>query len=526
MVMTVKDDLKFNVDKRTSRKENAEDFKAGIKSYRRSLRNRPPSRPHPKLANNAMPFKVYVRKRPIFEHELQKGEYDTVTCVDSHTITTHKCNMKPDLKHMFITHKSHSVHGVFDEEATNSDVYEVVARPLLDTALSGNTATLLMYGQTGSGKTHTITGVTQEAAFELFHNLPKQADLVFSSLELVGNQCYDLLNNRAPLKLRDDEQGQVQIMGLKYSPPMRSPEELLQWIEASQAARKSAHTHINASSSRSHLFNRLTIRLWVSRSRQPEEAVLSLVDLAGSERNQDTFWHDADRRKESAQINSSLSVLKQCIRLQTANSNRRALTDKHVPYRQSELTRLLKDSFTDPNAESALIATVSPNGTDTEHALDTLAHATVMASTDDLVRSQEQEVPIGLAHQVATRNGTRAPERRIIPPNRWTADEVQQWLHHVSEGLANVPSGTDGKQLVRLSEKRFVQICRGDQEVGHMVFQALQDQVKSINSDKVASAKASREAQIEHKHTQAVNSAGLRHVKAPKAPTRVASTYF
>ena len=315
MVLGMKDDLKFNVDKRTSRKENAEDFQAGIWQYRQSLRKRQiqgASAPL-KLPTGAMPFKVFARKRPIFDHELAKGEYDTVTCEDQQCVTVHKCNMKPDLKHMYISHKSHYLHGVFSERASNRDVFEHVAGPLLDAACSGHTgafcsglflvlffflprvgpscsplhhlcifpfqrfyspsniltpplrkhrnqplivfcaghghegdssygpllggqvvlavpalpshhcnfmytATLLMYGQTGSGKTHTINGVLEFAAEELFRRSPRGAQISLSSLELCGNQCFDLLNDRQPLHLREDSSGLVNVAGLVHSP--------------------------------------------------------------------------------------------------------------------------------------------------------------------------------------------------------------------------------------------------------------------------------------------------------------------
>ena len=105
------------------------------------------------------------------------------------------------------------------------------------------------------------------------------------------------------------------------------------------------------------------------------------------------------------QINSSLAVLKQCIRLQTScNNNARKRSFSHVPYRESELTRLLKDSFTSPHACSALIATISPNGTDTEHTLDTLAHATTMASAESFVRTQDK---VFLLLRIGRRRGHR-----------------------------------------------------------------------------------------------------------------------
>ena len=93
-----------------------------------------------------------------------------------------------------------------------------------------------------------------------------------------------------------------------------------------------------------------------------------------------------------------------------------------------------------------------------------------------------QVVDIGLAQQLRT--GTKTPQQRVVPPNRWSAAEVQQWLHHISRGCARVPKGTDGKQLVRMSEVRFVQACNGDRNMGATIFESLQEQIRMINDNK------------------------------------------
>lgn len=91
------------------------------------------------------------------------------------------------------------------------------------------------------------------------------------------------------------------------------------------------------------------------------------MDLAGSERGSDTKSHNSQRRAESADINTSLLSLKECIR---------ALGQKsaHVPYRGSKLTLILKDCFS-PNSKTTMIATVSPGASSTDHSLNTLRYA-------------------------------------------------------------------------------------------------------------------------------------------------------
>jgi kinesin family protein 2/24 len=98
---------------------------------------------------------------------------------------------------------------------------------------------------------------------------------------------------------------------------------------------------------------------------------LSLVDLAGSERGNDTKSHNSQRRTESAEINTSLLALKECIRALEDNK----MGNKHVPYRASKLTLILKDCFTSALAKTTMIATVSPGASSADHTLNTLRYA-------------------------------------------------------------------------------------------------------------------------------------------------------
>ena len=81
---------------------------------------------------------------------------------------------------------------------------------------------------------------------------------------------------------------------------------------------------------------------------------LSLIDLAGSERGNVTE-NRGIRLREGAKINTSLLALANCIN---------ALGDKtkkgfFVPFRDSKLTRMLKDSL-GGNCKTVMIATCSP----------------------------------------------------------------------------------------------------------------------------------------------------------------------
>lgn len=121
-------------------------------------------------------------------------------------------------------------------------------------------------------------------------------------------------------------------------------------------------TSANDQSSRSHAVYQINVH-----TSEKAVAKLLLVDLSGTE------WHtehyDKARRQESAEINKSLMALKECIR---ALDNKA----KHVPFRGSKMTMMLKDSFVNENAKVIMIVTVAPTMSSSDHTLITLRYAT------------------------------------------------------------------------------------------------------------------------------------------------------
>ena len=101
-------------------------------------------------------------------------------------------------------------------------------------------------------------------------------------------------------------------------------------------------------------------------------AKLSLIDLAGSERAQNTNNRGA-RLIEGANINRSLLSLGNCINA-LCDMNVRGAKNVHVPYRDSKLTRMLKDSL-GGNCRTVMVANVSPAFTAWEDTINTLKYA-------------------------------------------------------------------------------------------------------------------------------------------------------
>jgi kinesin family protein 2/24 len=157
--------------------------------------------------------------------------------------------------------------------------------------------------------------------------------------------------------VQETDGGSVELLGAE-EPVVTSAEEALQLVAEAKTRRATASTAANATSSRSHCVTRITT------AGPSGQGTLTLVDCAGSERNADSMHHDARARKECAEINASLYALRECVRLR----RRQAEEAKHpgggkhvhVPYRSSQLTRVLMECFTSPDALVAVIATVPP----------------------------------------------------------------------------------------------------------------------------------------------------------------------
>jgi hypothetical protein len=296
-------------------------------------------------------------------------------------VAVHDAKMRPDMRHMYMDHHEFKFDQVFDETATNDHVYDSAAAPLVRLAASGGYATAMMFGQTGSGKTYTMGGIYERACAELFTRLEEfdrnepgpRPVISVSFIEVAGTSCRDMLNEGSEVTLLTDGDGQVCLQGVAEA-GCYDANELLTYITEATKLRATSVTGVHDASSRSHAICRVYIR------KEPPPAApfgqFSMVDLAGSERREDSRMHDAQRRKESAEINSSLMALKECIRARVAADKSGAKV--HIPFRDHKLTQLLKQSFTQADASTIVIATISPSSADTEHTLTTLHHSCLM----------------------------------------------------------------------------------------------------------------------------------------------------
>ncbi|XP_068814630.1 kinesin-like protein KIF7 isoform X3 [Struthio camelus] len=293
--------------------------------------------------------------------------------------------------------------AVLPEGAGQAAVYRACVQPLLRAFFRGFNATVFAYGQTGSGKTYTIgeasvasinedeQGIIPRAMAETFQ-LIDENDLIdytvrVSYLEVYKEEFRDLLQvdtASKDIQIREDDKGNIVLCGVKES-EVEGLDEVLSLLEMGNAAKHTGATHINAQSSRSHTIftvtmeqrrgagrlTRLTLhdRASIPASGQVLVSKFHFVDLAGSERIVKT-GNTGERLKESIQINSGLLALGNVI--SALGDPRRKCS--HIPYRDSKITRILKDSL-GGNAKTVMIACVSPSSSDFDESLNTLNYA-------------------------------------------------------------------------------------------------------------------------------------------------------
>ncbi|XP_036923246.1 kinesin-like protein KIF18B isoform X1 [Sturnira hondurensis] len=270
---------------------------------------------------------------------------------------------------------------VFGETATQQDVFQHTTRSVLDSFLRGYNCSVFAYGATGAGKTHTMLGregdpgIMYLTTMELYRRLEacqeKQFEVLISYQEVYNEQIHDLLEPKGPLAIREDPDKGVLVQGLSFHQPT-SAEQLLEMLTRGNRNRTQHPTDANATSSRSHAIFQIFVK---QQDRVPgltqalRVAKMSLIDLAGSERASSTHAK-GERLREGANINRSLLALINVLNALADAKGRKS----HVPYRDSKLTRLLKDSI-GGNCRTVMIAAVSPSGLTYEDTYNTLKYA-------------------------------------------------------------------------------------------------------------------------------------------------------
>jgi kinesin family protein 5 len=267
---------------------------------------------------------------------------------------------------------------VFPSQSSQEEIFEVAARPIIDSVLSGYNGTIFCYGQTSSGKTYTMEGVLDSQ--ENKGIIPRVMDYIFkkieesdegtefsvkvSLLEIYNEKIMDLIDSRkSNLIVKEDVSRGVWVQDASEI-YVNNKEEMLEIFTLGTKNRSIASTLMNSRSSRSHSLFILTIFQKNKISESSKSGRLYLVDLAGSEKLSKT-GATGSTLEEAKNINKSLMCLGMVINSLTEGKS------SHVPYRDSKLTRILKDSL-GGNSLTNLILTLSPSEYNDKESLSTL----------------------------------------------------------------------------------------------------------------------------------------------------------
>ncbi|XP_005865599.2 PREDICTED: kinesin-like protein KIF3A isoform X2 [Myotis brandtii] len=295
------------------------------------------------------------------------------------TITVHKTDSSNEPP------KTFTFDTVFGPESKQLDVYNLTARPIIDSVLEGYNGTIFAYGQTGTGKTFTMEGV--RAVPELRGIIPNSFAHIFghiakaegdtrflvrvSYLEIYNEEVRDLLGKDQTQRLEVKERPDVGVYIKDLSAyVVNNADDMDRIMTLGHKNRSVGATNMNEHSSRSHAIFTITIECsekGVDGNMHVRMGKLHLVDLAGSERQAKT-GATGQRLKEATKINLSLSTLGNVIS---------ALVDgksTHVPYRNSKLTRLLQDSL-GGNSKTMMCANIGPADYNYDETISTLRYA-------------------------------------------------------------------------------------------------------------------------------------------------------
>jgi len=318
-------------------------------------------------------IRVFVRVRPVLEGEMEDGNENNAVlhCIDNRKIVL--SDIQNDN-----SEKAYTFDQVFDPSTSQKSVYDEI-EPLIQSVVDGYNACVFSYGQTGSGKTYTMDGPSNDrgvfyrAAESLFSAIDERQQCYMDSdkatfsvnvslVEIYQETLRDLLVSddeveRKPYSLdirHHPQKGDVYVEGAKRI-LVDSPEKLHELVLLAKKNRVVAATQMNEYSSRSHMILIISVMCKVTNNgcvKSKTKSKMQLIDLAGSERAS-TSGASGEQLREAGYINKSLSALANVMHALQSNDA------KHIPFRDSKLTSLLRDSL-GGKAKALVLIHVSP----------------------------------------------------------------------------------------------------------------------------------------------------------------------
>ncbi len=325
-------------------------------------------------------IEVCVRMRPLTPLEIQREEVSTWDVRgDAIAAQARPGQPGPGPQQYRFDH-------VCGPEVKTSGVYERLVHQRVGGFMRGTNATIMAYGQTSSGKTYTMMGdvgnpgvsiLVVDDIFRLVKENPgKKYALTISYFEIYNEEIFDLLasgKSHKSLRLRESKSRGVYVDGLERI-TVKTKVDVLELIKRGERHRHLGFTIMNHESSRSHTILSVEVRVTHPNSQRVRRGILNLVDLAGSERvSVHAYGGGGDgaaiKRKEGGFINKSLYFLGNVIVKLSQKQG-----SAHIPYRNSKLTRILKQSL-GGNSRTIIICCITPSDKHYAETVSTLKFA-------------------------------------------------------------------------------------------------------------------------------------------------------
>ena len=335
-------------------------------------------------------IQIYLRLRPCRNGSYKHEHIDinsSLTSIDVRVPVTEQGYVNNTIrKHSFRFDK------IFDCSTSQEQIFNEVAKDVIDSAIDGYNGTIFAYGQTGSGKTYTITGgvesismrgIIPRALSYIFEEIKKRTlftwKIYISYLEIYNNDGYDLLSDTGAsgtqkrfeleslprVRIRENKSRQLILTNLSIH-EIDNFQEGMALLMLGDDNRVVAETPKNDASTRSHCLFMIQIESQKIGEDLKTLSKLHIVDLSGSEKPSKTELSGI-RMTEALNINISLFYLEQVI-IEINNKS------GYIPYRNSMMTMCLRDSL-GGNCKTRMIANLSADFEDVLESLSTCRFA-------------------------------------------------------------------------------------------------------------------------------------------------------
>ena len=344
----------------------------------------------PKKASLNETIQIYLRLRPCRNGSFKHDHMDinsSLTSIDIRVPVTEQGYVNNTIRrHTFRFDK------IFDCSTTQEQIFNEIAKDVIDSTIDGYNGTIFAYGQTGSGKTYTITGgvesismrgIIPRALSYIFEEIKKRTlftwKVYISYLEIYNNDGYDLLSDTGAggtqrrfeleslprVRIRENQSRQLILTNLSIH-EIDNFQEGMALLMLGDDNRVVAETPKNDASTRSHCLFMIQIESQKIGEDVKTLSKLHIVDLSGSEKPSKTDLSGI-RMTEALNINVSLFYLEQVI-IEINNKS------SYIPYRNSMMTMCLRDSL-GGNCKTRMIANLSSDFDDVLESLSTCRFA-------------------------------------------------------------------------------------------------------------------------------------------------------